>query len=166
MWRTAWVALSLLAPASAQAVGDLPDQNQHYFPICVFAAGKSGYGGLSARWYAEEPRGLKEPNLSGSAAVSETVYRFTWLRSFHHPIAVRMATHSPKAMDFRRMPSEQPFDGVGINGAQWILEGFEPDQYHVIDRWSNQVERAPFRELALHLANTLGKLRVPRKEVY
>ncbi len=66
-----------------------PDANPRYFPVVVFAAGYSD-GDFTARWYASQLRALVEPSLSGNPAGLETVYRFTWLRSNHHPIAVRV----------------------------------------------------------------------------
>jgi len=94
MWHGAWAALPLLASASAQIVGSLPDQNPRYFPVGVFASVKSDDGNFKARWYAEELRGLKEPSLSEPASSGESIYRFTWLRTFHHPIVVRIAIHA------------------------------------------------------------------------
>jgi hypothetical protein len=93
MSRTALVALSLLATASAQMVGTLPDKGPRYFPLGVFALGKSDDGDFLARWYAEELRGLKEPSLSENVPAREPVYRFLWLRTFHHAIAVRITIH-------------------------------------------------------------------------
>jgi hypothetical protein len=95
--------LLLIANASAQDVpgsrnGSLaPDENPRYFPIGVFAEGKSD-NDFRARWYAEQLRALKEPTLSESTStVPESTYRFTWLRSFHHPITVRI-TVRPNGM--------------------------------------------------------------------
>jgi hypothetical protein len=87
------LALLLVATASAQ-VGDAPDEKPRYFPVGVFANGKSDDGDFTARLYAAELRGLKEPSLSETAPSLEPVYRFTWLRSFHPPIAIRIAMHA------------------------------------------------------------------------
>lgn len=41
------------------------------------------------------------------------------------------------AADFWRMPTVPPPDSVvGLDGAQWILEGRTGGRYHVVDRWS------------------------------
>jgi hypothetical protein len=42
-------------------------------------------------WYSSELRALQEPSLFASAENRNTeCYRFLWLRTFHHPIAVRL----------------------------------------------------------------------------
>ncbi len=40
-------------------------------------------------WYSKMLFGLKEPVISGYQGVKEIV-RFTWLRTFHHPVSVRV----------------------------------------------------------------------------
>ncbi len=45
------------------------------------------------RWYSNHLRAMSEPALSCGSGGNQDVYRFTWLRTFHHPIAVRV-THS------------------------------------------------------------------------
>lgn len=40
-------------------------------------------------WYSEQLSALKEPVLYNTHASNE-VYRFTWLRTFHNPIAIRI----------------------------------------------------------------------------
>ena len=43
------------------------------------------------QWYSKHLRAMSEPSLScGSNSELET-YRFLWLRTFHHPVAVRIA---------------------------------------------------------------------------
>lgn len=42
-------------------------------------------------WYLHQLRALGEPSLLESSKVPSTEsYRFLWLRSFHHPVAVRL----------------------------------------------------------------------------
>jgi hypothetical protein len=40
-------------------------------------------------WYSKQLRALQETSLYGSSPNHET-YRFTWLRTFHHPMAFRL----------------------------------------------------------------------------
>jgi hypothetical protein len=43
------------------------------------------------QWYSEQLRALKEPSLWRLSKTQKTqTYRFLWLRSFHHPISVRL----------------------------------------------------------------------------
>ena len=87
--------LSLSSVAYGQDYMKFPvDENPRYFPVGVFAVGK-GDGEFTAGWYAEQLRALKEPSLlMDASAHKETVYHFTWLRTFNHPIAVRIVIHA------------------------------------------------------------------------
>jgi hypothetical protein len=87
MWCKVQVLL-LVAYASAQVVpgsasGDFPpDENPRYFPIGVFAEGKSD-GSFEARWYAEQLRALKEPSLlENPSGGGESVYRLPGCAAF------------------------------------------------------------------------------------
>ena len=40
---------------------------------------------------------------------------------------------------FWELPTIPPSDGtIGLDGAQWVLEGLSAERYHVVDRWSPQ----------------------------
>ncbi len=43
------------------------------------------------RWYSQHLHAMHEPSLSCVPSSDEETYRFLWLRTFHHPIAVRVA---------------------------------------------------------------------------
>lgn len=44
-----------------------------------------------AKWYSEQLNALEEPSLWESSKTQKTQsYRFLWLRTFHHPIAIRI----------------------------------------------------------------------------
>ena len=58
-------------------------------PDRYIAEGKRD-GSFRANWYSEQLRALREPTLSENAVTAGEVYRFSWLRSFHGPIAVRV----------------------------------------------------------------------------
>lgn len=67
--------------------------------------------------------------------------------------------------DFWNISTEQQEgDVVGVDGAQWIIEGARGGQYHVVDRWSP--DDGPFRKAALFLALNLGELNPRYREVY
>jgi hypothetical protein len=42
-------------------------------------------------WYSKHLAVMKEPSLSCGPSPGPETYRFTWLRTFHHPIAVRVS---------------------------------------------------------------------------
>jgi hypothetical protein len=63
---------------------------QQYFPRGVLGATPQEHD-FKASWYAKELRALHEPSLwELSQDPNVEAYRFLWLRSFHHPIAVRL----------------------------------------------------------------------------
>src|SRR5215469_6577927 len=75
---------------------DPPDIRPRYFPDGVFQdASETGwFRGFKERWYAKHLRSMSEPSLSeASKDATVIVYRFLWLRTFHHPIAVRLTIH-------------------------------------------------------------------------
>ena len=73
------LSLALLTPA---AFGQ-------YFPKA--SLGNSAGDQLKYEWYTAQLSALQEPSLFSMAAdPAAEAYRFTWLRSFHHPIAVRL----------------------------------------------------------------------------
>jgi hypothetical protein len=65
---------------------------------------------------------------------------------------------------FWSAPTEQEVDGVGCDGAQWIMEATKNGQYHVVDRWSP--DDGPYRKAALFLAINLGGLNPRYNDVY
>lgn len=83
-------ALTALNPALL-AQGKTPrDANPQYFPKGIFDD-VAGADDFKAGWYASPLRAMSEPSLL-EASKDKTVvaYRFLWLRTFHHPIAVRL----------------------------------------------------------------------------
>jgi len=52
-------------------------------------------GSFKSQWYSSQLRALEEPSLySLSKSPSAESYRFLWLRTFHHPIAIRLDPNS------------------------------------------------------------------------
>lgn len=44
----------------------------------------------SVKWYSKHLKAMKEENLKDQSATTIEAYRFLWLRTWHHPIAVRL----------------------------------------------------------------------------
>jgi len=65
---------------------------------------------------------------------------------------------------FWDLPTEQEMNGIGCDGAQWIIEAAKNRQYHVVDRWSP--DEGPYRKAALFLAINLGGLNPRYNDVY
>lgn len=61
-----------------------------YFPKGALSA-KERSDNFKARWYSDQLKALDEPSLLEEAKnPSLESYRFVWLRTFHHPVAVRL----------------------------------------------------------------------------
>ena len=61
-------------------------------------------------------------------------------------------------------PNGEPTVEIGLDGAQWILEGVNDGQYHVADRWSPK--NGPVRTLGIMMLFDLAKLKIPDEDVY
>jgi len=86
MWRYLLVLL-----ICGQLVGQTGPANRVYFPS-VSLDEDSHSSDVKKKWYSEALRALDEPSLASEPAgsASNESYRFLWLRSFHHPIAIRI----------------------------------------------------------------------------
>lgn len=61
-----------------------------YFPKGVLSSDARG-DLFRANWYSKHLKALEEPSLLGLAKnPSLQSYRFVWLRTFHHPVIVRL----------------------------------------------------------------------------
>lgn len=179
---------------------------QSYFPPHTFSD-RTDADEFTAKWYTGQLRALHEPSLweLSEKSNSNQVYRFLWLRSFHHPISIRLDIQpdgngtlttkicdgaggyapgkiirdqtrilsSPTISEFLSeisarhywdMPTEEPFNGtIGVDGAQWILEGVNRNNYKIVDRWSPK--NGPIKELCLRMVNLAG-LKLKKDEIY
>jgi hypothetical protein len=65
--------------------------SQQYFPDHIFEQSDKT-NDFDVNWYSGQLKALKEPSLWQMSKESQTkqVYRFLWLRSFHHPVVVRL----------------------------------------------------------------------------
>lgn len=70
-----------------------PDANPQYFPAGIFgdSSATGHFKDFKARWYSSDLRALHEPSFFEAAQDRSVVaYRFLWLRTFHHPIVIRL----------------------------------------------------------------------------
>ncbi len=147
------------------------DSTEFYFP--TEGKDKSGIDSFCNTWYSSHLFAMKEPILFKEKSQAE-IYRFTWLRTFHNPIVIRieklansymlywklsnglggyepgvLTINKEKIIDkkiwviFNRKVIESNFwnletekEALGTDGSQWILEGKNSKQYHVVDRWT------------------------------
>lgn len=67
----------------------LSSSDDYYFRPGTFAKKDD----FIREWYSQQLRAMNEPSMwCGSTA--DTEYRFTWLRTFHHPVAVRVTSNN------------------------------------------------------------------------
>lgn len=188
-----WAALAEGADLSAgRADCSSLDAAEFFFPMVVLGERRPQFDHDAFRreWYSKHLRAMAEPSLSCGESPGES-YRFLWLRTFGHPIAVRVETarsntltaveldgaggYEPgkisrrvqrqlsteewkglsealKATDFWNMPGQS--GDLGLDGAQWIMEGRSGHDYHVVDRWMPPA--GAYRELCLMLVKFSG----------
>lgn len=159
-------------------------------------------------WYSKSLSALHEPSFWQSSKTQKVQsYRFLWLRSFHHPISVRLDAqpdgtallttkitsgqggYEPgrliehrtrkltkertdwfldriEELKFWTLPTGPPKDPsvVGVDGAQWVLEGIKDGHYHVVDRWSP--DKNEVHTLGIIMLIDLAKLKLLYQDVY
>ncbi len=71
------------------------DAGDYYFPKGALDPSRPKIDGLLRDWYSKYLRVMQEPSLSCGPRADGYAYRFLWLRSFHHPIAVRLEKVGP-----------------------------------------------------------------------
>jgi hypothetical protein len=103
---------------STQAIKS--DSIPYYFPLEVFTdtAIYVGHDTFVVKWYSKHLHALNEPILFNDTSSHET-YRFTWLRTFHNPVAIRIEKNKDSYTLFWKQS-----DGAG---------GYEPGKI-VVDR--------------------------------
>ena len=145
-----------------------------YFPMD--SANKVGLDSFRNKWYSETLREFHEPVLNGYPFFTHH-YRFTWLRTFNHPVTIRIGKNDTDegaylfaksltgqsgfdighlAIDSGMMITPKQFDSIqsllslsdfdtmqpnetsegGKDGAEWILEVVEGENYKYVQRWS------------------------------
>jgi hypothetical protein len=151
------------------------DSNVYYFPselLCDEEA-YTGQATFLNKWYSKHLFAMREPIVFKDKSKTES-YRFTWLRTFNDPVAIRIEKHNDVyalywkscegsggyapgklIVDQQKLISEETWiefikrlnqidfwnlstreKNLGMDGAQWILEGKKPTQYHIVDRWT------------------------------
>lgn len=151
------------------------DSNVLYFPpeLLCDTEEYNGQASFLNKWYSKHLFAMREPLVYKNNSQNE-IYRFTWLRTFEDPIAIRMERHGNRyalywksssgsggyepgklIIDKQKLISKENWDEFmkrlsqidfwnlntheknwGMDGAQWILEGKKPTQYHIVDRWT------------------------------
>jgi len=108
-------------------------QTKQYFPLAKSEdeakTGDSKLDSFDVKWYSEQLGAMNEPVLYNDKSPS-IVYRFTWLRSFHHPVAIRIEKQGTNYMLYWK-----ECDGAG---------GYEPGNLFVDKK--KKINQAVWRE--------------------
>jgi hypothetical protein len=180
-------------------------QATYFPPNCLDESPKSSQ--FKEQWYSKQLSGLHETSLweASRATAQVQVYRFLYLRSFHHPIVVRVDVNKDgkgllttrigsgrggiepghlivnksrkmsaeetswfvdriDELGFWQLPTYEKSDEIGVDGAQWILEGVKDGKYLVVDRWSP--DRGPVKGLGTLMMFDLAKIKLLYQDVY
>jgi hypothetical protein len=89
-------------------------------------------------WYSKHLAAMEEPSLLASVSADTEIYRFLWLRTFHHPVAVRIA----------RRAEATNLHGVQLDGAG----GYDPGK--ITDRFDKPVSAEDWSRLQKQLDTT------------
>jgi hypothetical protein len=138
------LALCISLQAQQRAVirsDDPPDENPQYFPTGVFSEFPD-LSDFTARWYAKHLRAMAEPSLFKAAKDKKLVaYRFLWLRTFHHPISIRL---NIRPTDTAYLTTIVTSGGggyaPGIISSNDVIE-ISPEQ---LNQFSSQLDQAQF----------------------
>jgi hypothetical protein len=130
------------------------DSSQFYFPLEVFTD-TSRYIGpdtLLNTWYSQHLFAMREPIIFIDKS-QNVIYRFTWLRTFHNPIAIRIEKHRDSYILYWKL-----CDGAG---------GYEPgklkiDEQKTIDKqtWDifmSKIDNCDFWNLETNERELLGR---------
>jgi hypothetical protein len=79
------VACGSVRAAAPAAVCPASTSNSYFFPSGTF---RGRIDEMTRTWYSGQLSAMAEPSLSCGDSVES--YRFTWLRTFHNPVAVRV----------------------------------------------------------------------------
>jgi hypothetical protein len=119
-----------------------------YFPPLAFSDDPNR-DGFTQDWYSRHLKALDEPSLwEMSKSSTDQVYRFLWLRTFHHPVAVRLNVTD----DGTGLLTVKEADGAG---------GYEPGKV-IVNRTSKVSKQKT--KLFLDKIEELGYWNLPTRE--
>jgi hypothetical protein len=77
-------------PALARKISEIEKGKSGYFPKDIFAGGWKDADNFMNDWYGKHLEAMGEKSLLDVSGGETEIYRFLWLRSFHHPVFVRV----------------------------------------------------------------------------
>lgn len=110
-------------PALAQKISALRKSKSGYFPKEIFSDEKwKEQDDFINDWYGKHLKAMGEKSLLDVSNEKTEVYRFLWLRSFHHPIFVRIERNQNKIKLFTK-----ELNGAGGYEPREVLRNFSRD---------------------------------------
>lgn len=122
-----------------------PDPSDPFFSLAV------SLDSFFRQWYSEHLRAMSEPSLSCGKSGDREIYRFLWLRTFHHPIAVRIA----------RSENGGQLSAIVLSGAGGYKPGSILKQVHKSlspDQWEELIDEIKASEYWFQSSVEIGGL--------
>jgi hypothetical protein len=86
-------------PGLSQKISVIEKFKGDYFPKNTFTDGWENSDAFFNEWYAGHLKAMGEKSLIKVSDQNPEIYRFLWLRTFHHPIFVRVERTSAHSFD-------------------------------------------------------------------
>jgi hypothetical protein len=115
-------------PGLSKPLTEIAVYKNGFFPVKQFDDGWHNADEGKNQWYGKFLRSMGEASLLDTKNEKDEVYRFLWLRTFHHPIAVRLERDGYsvklKAVEFDGAGGYEPgrvlrTDNVSISLDEW-----------------------------------------------
>jgi hypothetical protein len=128
---------------------------QNFFPPGVFHPDNLKVDSFVAKWYGEQLTALEEPSLF-EARQDSTVqsYRFLWLRTFNHPIAIRVVIQPDGT---GTLITKMANGAGGYKPGNVILNSTESLPREKGEGVLDKIRRVEYWTLSGHDANTNGR---------
>ena len=115
-----------------------------YFPQGVLEDNERG-DSFRSQWYSKQLKALQEPSLFQMSKDSKVEsYRFVWLRTFHHPVIVRVDI---KADGSAELTTKVSSGAGGYEPGKLIENASRPLVQRQTDKFLGTVKRLQFWEL-------------------
>ena len=158
-WCIAFVVMLSLWSGLAQSWADAvratcpPVGAENFFyPAALLHPDRPDIDQFVRAWYSSNLAAMHEPSLSCGSDRNSDVYRFLWLRSFHHPIAVRITREDRAArLEFVELSSRRGNEpGKILRQIEKQLSPAELNHFEAVliaaDFWEMPVNPSPDEE--------------------
>jgi hypothetical protein len=124
-----------------------------YFPDRAFSS-NSRNDQFASVWYSRDLRTLEEPSLLEMAkSQTKESYRFLWLRTFHHPVSVRLEVNADGAAT---VTTKIASGEAGFNPGVLTVNISRTITSEQTKKFLNQIKGAGFWALPSHVNDQAG----------